>query len=81
MVSSFPVSLAQDFEKEVSIVMSVATVVTQSKTSSDENAVGSRPAAWRIIARTERTATRETEAGEGTLEEGRGVEDFHADFV
>ena len=37
--------------------------------ANDENAVGSRRAAWRIIARTERTETSETEAGEGTLME------------
>ena len=77
-------SLAQDFEKQVSIVMSFETVVRQVKTNrppdmvaelsrtdeepaSDENAVGSRRAAWRIIARTERTETSETKAGEGTL--------------
>ena len=47
-------------------------VAEQSRTAeepaNDENAVGSRrAAAWRIIARTERTETSETEAGEGTL--------------
>ena len=46
-------------------------VAEQSRTAeepaSDENAVGSRRAAWRIIARTERTETSETNAGEGTL--------------
>ena len=40
---------------------------TAEEPASDENAVGSRRAAWRIIARSERTETFETEAGEGTL--------------
>ena len=40
---------------------------TDERPASDENAVGSRRAAWRIIARTERTETSETKAGEGTL--------------
>ena len=46
-------------------------VAEQSRTpeepASDENAVGSRRAAWRIIARTERTETSETEAGKDSL--------------
>ena len=40
---------------------------TAEEPASIESVVGSRRAAWRIIARTERTETSETEAGEGTL--------------
>ena len=88
-------SWLKTFEKEVSIIMSVATkvaqvdtscplnmVVEQSRTAeepaSDENAVGSRRAAWRIVARTERAVTSETVAGEGTLVNAEGL---HADTL
>ena len=40
---------------------------TDEEPASDENVVGSRRAAWRIIARTKRMETSETKAGEGTL--------------
>ena len=48
---------------------------TAEEPASNENAVGSRRAAWRIIARTERTKTSETETGEGTLGD---AEEFRA---
>ena len=51
---------------------------TAEEPASDENAVGSRRAAWRTIARIERTVTSETEAGKGTLVH---VEGFHADTL
>ena len=40
---------------------------TAEEAENDENAVGSRRAARRTIARTERTETSDTEAGESTL--------------
>ena len=51
---------------------------TAEEPASEENAVGSRRAAWRIIARTERTVTSETDVSSSGIYKIKGVGDVFA---